>query len=145
MTEATMLHEIEVLEARRIAELAAAARDARDQALAPVPEAGLGEPRPARGPHHTAGGFSPENTSARRALRQAVEDLPSDIRRKIWAAMRIGCGDYAKGDWGEAMMAAGNLSDETVIDDLVEEADLHVELMKGLYEMGAAEPWTPPS
>jgi hypothetical protein len=144
-----MLHEIEILEARRIAELAAAARDARDKALAPVPEAELGEPQPARGQHHPGGELSfdalPKDALARRALRQAVEDLPSDIRRKIWAAMRVGRGDYAKGDWDEAMKAAGNLSDETVVNDLVEEVDLHDKLMKGLYEIGAAEPWTPPS
>ena len=50
-----MLHEIEILEARRIAELAEAARDARNQALAPVPEAKLGEPQPGRGQHDPAG------------------------------------------------------------------------------------------
>ena len=51
MSEATMLHEIEILEARRIAGLAAAARDARDQALRAIPEAELGEPQSARGEH----------------------------------------------------------------------------------------------
>ena len=38
-----MLHEIEILEARRIAELAASARDAHDQALTPLPEAELAD------------------------------------------------------------------------------------------------------
>jgi hypothetical protein len=33
-----MLYEIEILEVRRIAELAAAARDARDRSLTPVPK-----------------------------------------------------------------------------------------------------------
>ena len=68
-----MLYEIEILEARRIAELAAVAREARDRCLAPVPEAELGEPRPARGEHHAAGslGFAgvPEDEPAHLALR----------------------------------------------------------------------------
>ncbi len=149
MSEAAMLHEIEILEARRIAELAAAARGVRDQALAPVPEAELGEPQPARGQHHPAGALSygalPEDTAARQALRRAVVDLPAEFRRKIWAAMRIGCGDYAKGDWEEALTAAGNLPDATLVDDLADEVDLHDRLMKGLYAIGAAEPWMPPA
>jgi hypothetical protein len=87
-----MLYEIEILEARRIAELAAAAREARDRCLAPVPEAELGEPPPARGEHHAAGslGFAgvPEDEPAHLALREAIEALPSDIRRKLWTVMR---------------------------------------------------------
>ena len=142
-----MLHEIEILEARRIAELAAAARDARDQALAPVPEAALGEPQPARGQHHPAGalgfGAVPSDMPPYRALRQAIEGLPSDIRRKLWAAMRIGCGDYARGDWDQALAAADKISDESIIAELAEEVDLHDRLMKGLYEIGAAEAPSP--
>jgi hypothetical protein len=138
-----MLHEIEILEARHIAELAAAARDARNQALMAVPEAELGEPRPARGQHHPAGalgfGAMPAEMPAYQALRQAIEGLPSDIRRKLWVAMRIGCGDYARGDWDEALTAAGVMSDANIINDLADEVDLHDRLMKGLYEIGAAE------
>jgi len=103
MSGAAMLHEIEILEARRIAELAGAARDARDQALTAIPEAELGETRPARGEHHPAGalafGALPEDAPTREALREAIEGLLPDIRRKLWAVMRIGCGDYARGNW----------------------------------------------
>lgn len=144
-----MLQEIEVLEARRIAELAAAAREARDRALTPVPEAKLGEPRPARGEHHPAGALSfgavPEDAPTRQALREAIEGLPADIRRKLWAVMRIGCGDYARGNWDEALALAETISDDSIINDLAEEVDLHDRLMKGLYEIGAAEPWSPPA
>ncbi len=144
-----MLHEIDILEARRIAELAASAREARDQALAPVPEAELGEPTPARGQHHPAGalgfGAMPADLPASQALRGAVENLPADLRRKLWATMRIGSGDYARGDWDEALAAAANLSDAAMISDLAEEIDLHDKLMKGLYALGAAEPWSPPA
>jgi hypothetical protein len=149
MTETCMLYEIEILEARRIAELAAAAREARDQVLTPIAEAELGEPRPARGEHHPAGAFSfaavPADEPTYQALREAIQGLPSDIRRKLWSVMRTGCGDYARGDWGEALAAADNMSDDSVVSDLAEAVDLHDKLMKGLYEIGAAEPRSPPA
>jgi hypothetical protein len=139
-----MLYEIEILEARRIAELAALAREARDRALTSLSEAELGEVKPARGEHHPAGalGFEaiPADEPARRALREALEGLPPQIRRKLWAVMRTGCGDYARGDWDQAMAAAEAISDEGIISDLAEAVDLHDALMKGLYEIGAALP-----
>ena len=142
-----MLYEIEILEVRRIAELAAAARDVRDRSLTPVPEAELGEPRPARGEHHAAGtlGFGgvPENEPAHLALRQAIEALMPDIRRKLWALMKTGCGDYARGDWDEAVAATDNVADANIVADLAEEVDLHDKLMKGLYEIGAAAQSSP--
>jgi len=140
-----MLHEIEILEVRRIAGLAAAARDARDQALTSVPEAELGELRPARGQHHPAGAFGFIEGPAHQALREAIDGLPDDIRRKLWAVMRTGSGDYAKADWAEAMTTGLNLPEESIVSDLVQEVDLHDKLMKGLYEIGVAEPWTPPA
>jgi uncharacterized protein DUF3775 len=145
----SMLHEIEVLEARRIAELAAVARDARDRALTPVPEAELGEPPPTRGEHHAADTFGfagvPGDEPAHRALREAIEGLPSDIQRKLWAVMRTGCGDYARGDWDRAMAATENVSDESIVSDLADDVDLHNKMMKGLYEIGAAAQSSPPA
>jgi hypothetical protein len=139
-----MLYEIEILEARRIAELSAAAREARDRALSPLKEAELGEIRPARGEHHPAGalGFEavPPDEPAHRALREAVQELPADIRRKLWAVVRTGTGDYARGDWNEAMAAAELIPEDGIVSDLVEEVDLHDKLLKGLYEIGAALP-----
>lgn len=78
-------------------------------------------------------------------LREAIEGLPVDLRRKLWALMHTGSGDYAKGDWAEALTAADNLSDGSLVSDLAEEIDLHDKLMKGLYAIGAAEPWRPAS
>ena len=143
MSDACILHEIEILEARRLAELAAAAREARSRILTPVAEAELGEPPPARGEHNPGSALAFAEGSAYRVLREAIEGLPVDIRRKLWALMRTGSGDYAKGDWAEALTAADNLSDESMVGDLAEEVDLHDKLMKGLYEIGAAEPWRP--
>jgi hypothetical protein len=95
-----LLYEIEILEVRRVAELAAAPRDARDRSLTPVPETKLGEPPPACGGHHPTGalGFAgvPENEPAHLALREVIEALPRDITRKLWALMTTGCGDYAR-------------------------------------------------
>jgi hypothetical protein len=41
------------------------------------------------------------------------------------------------------MAAANNLSEEIVIRDLADDVDLHDRLMKGLFEIGAAEQRTP--
>lgn len=143
-----MLYEIEILETRRIAELAAAARDARDRALTSLREAELGEPPPARGEHHAAGslGFAGvPREPTHEALLEAIEGLLPDIRRKLWAVMRTGCGDYARADWDRAMAAAEDLSDDSIVSDLAEEVDLHDKLMKGLYEIGAAAQSSPPA
>lgn len=74
-----VLYEIEILEARRIAELAAAAREALDRVLTPVREAEFGEPMPARGEHDAASslGFAEllEAEPAHRALCEAIEGL----------------------------------------------------------------------
>lgn len=50
-----MLNDNEAGEIRRIAQLAAAARDARDRALLNAAELDLDEPIPARGEPHAAG------------------------------------------------------------------------------------------
>ena len=139
-----MLHEIDILETRRIADLAAAARQARDRALAPLPETDLGQIRPARGEHHMAGalGFDAlgEGEPAHRALREAIATLPADIGRKLWVVMRTGRGDYARGEWDRAIADAEANSAESIAADLAEAVDLHDQLMKGLYELGVATP-----
>lgn len=137
-----MLHELEILEAKHIAELAAEARDARDRLLESVPEADLGEPQPARGEHNPAGslGFDalPSDEPSRSALREAIEQLPPAVLRKIWALTLIGRGDYAAKDWDQAMAEAVPASDASLIDSLMTQADLHDYLMKGLYELKLA-------
>ena len=144
MSELPILHEVEILEVRRIADLAAAARQARDWSLTPVAETEFGEPRPGRGEHDPGRALAFEGPGYM-ALRDAIEAMASDIRRKLWAVMRIGAGDYARGDWDDALAAATLLSDQAVAVELVQEVDLHDRLMKGLYETGGAEPWTPPA
>ena len=140
----TMLHELEILEIHRIADLAAAAREARDRVLTPVREAQLGELPSARGEHHLVGtlgfGALPGEELTHRALREAIEKLLPDIRRKLWVVMRIGYGNYGPADWDRANAAAEAISDATIVAELADEVDLHDRLMKGLYEIGATLP-----
>ena len=85
-----MLHEIEILEARRIAELAAAAREVRDRLIEKISEEQLGEPSPARGEHNPLANVGLEGLAPSRAsdqLREAVVALPDVILRRLWAVM----------------------------------------------------------
>ena len=52
-----MLEKINVAEVKHIAEMAKAAREARDQMLDKVRDEDLGELKPARGEHNPAGGL----------------------------------------------------------------------------------------
>lgn len=138
-----MLHEIEALEIRRIAELALAVRNARNRLLEKVRDADLGEPNPARGEHHPVGSIDldalPGGESVKATLCEALATLPAHIRRSLWIVRQIGRGDWAPKDWERAAAEISTASDETITADLVAAVDLHDELMKGLYELGFAE------
>ena len=92
--EIAMLHELDALEVRRIADLAADARNVRDSLLEEAPDASLGEPKPARGEHNPASSLVFNGVLAGKpefvALRQAIAELLRDIR---------GRGDAAILDW----------------------------------------------
>jgi hypothetical protein len=139
-----MLHEVDILELRNIAGLALDARRVRDRLLEEIPDADLGEPRPARGQHNPAGRVELNGVLARTpefvALREAIVALPRDIREKAWAATQTGRGDFTILDWTGAVDAASKLADEDIVADLLGEPDLHDLLHKGLYELGAATP-----
>jgi hypothetical protein len=138
-----MLNEKEAAEIRRIAELAAAAREARDRGLQNAAQLELDEPMPARGEPHAAAqaGFEavPPDEPAHRALYQTIDELPAEMRWKLWAVMRTGSGDFARGDWERALAEAQLLPEFAFISELADEPDLHNRLMKGLYELGVAE------
>jgi hypothetical protein len=138
-----MLNDNEAAEIRRIAQLAAAARDARDRALRNAAQLDLDEPAPARGEPHAAAqaGFeavSPDEP-AHRALYDAIMDLPAEMRWKLWAVMRTGSGDFARNNWERALSEAQRLPEFSFTSELADEPDLHTQLMKGLYELGVAE------
>ena len=138
-----MLHELDVLEARRIADLAWDARKVRDRLLEKVPDAQLGEPEPARGVHNPSGNIALNGVLAAQpeyvALRETMAALPRDIREKLWVVAQVGRGDVAILGWDEALTRASALTDEDIVAGMIEGPDLHEYLRKGLYELGAAK------
>lgn len=132
-----VLDKLTVVETINIADLAEAARNARDRALTGLPEEEVGAPSPARGAHNAAEalGFDPLpwEHPARTALRNAVGELSSEARSELLALTWIGHGEYAAKDWQEAVAAAAAATHE--IDLLPDRADLHEHLMKALYEL----------
>lgn len=137
-----MLHELEVLEARQIADLASDARTVRDRLLEKVRVADLGEPVPAHGERDPAStlalngvlGTEPEFI----ALREAIKALSREIREKLWVVAQLGRGDIAILGWDAALAEASALSDDDIVAGMVAEPDLHAHLRKGLYELGVA-------
>ncbi len=136
-----MLHELDVLEARRIADLAGDARKVRDRLLEKVPDADLGEPAPARGEHNPSGTVALNGVLAGEpefvALHEAINLLPRDMREKLWVVTQIGRGDVAILDWDSATAAASTLTDVDIVANMLGEPDLHDYLRKGLYALGA--------
>lgn len=137
-----MLHELDVLEAKQIADLASAARKVRDRLLEKVPDEELGEPLPARGGHNPSGALALNGVLAAEpefvALREAITALPRDIRERLWVVAQVGRGDIAILGWDEALAATSALSDDDIVAGMIAEPDLHAQLRKGLYELGAA-------
>ena len=101
-----MLERITVEDVKRIARLAKAARDVRDQILTPVREQELGQPKPARGVHNPAAALGldpvPVDHPTRKALGQAIEGLSIDARRELLALIWIGQGDYGAAELDRA-------------------------------------------
>lgn len=133
-----MLEKIAAEEVKRIAELAKAAREARDFMLEKVPDEALGQPAPAKGEHNPAValGLDPlrPDHPARLALKDAIDSLPPDARRELLALMWIGRNDYGTADW-ERAIADATTPFEVTAETLMEEPDLSAFLLKGLYEM----------
>jgi hypothetical protein len=136
-----MLYQLEVLEARHIADLASDARKVRDRLLEKVPEADLGEPMPARGEHNPSSSVTLRGVLETEpefvALRQAIAAIPRDIREKLWVVAQTGRGNITIGDWDETIGSASMLADDAITADLLGDTDLHDHLHKGLYELGA--------
>jgi hypothetical protein len=112
-----------------------AARIQRDELLGNI---AVGEP--GRGEHNptAALGFEPLSADAARisALRDAIATLSVSARCEFYALMRVGQGDLGAKDLGRGASEAHRLEDETVSAAMVEDADLHDHIMKGLYEAG---------
>jgi hypothetical protein len=139
-----MLHELDVLEARHIADLALDARKVRDQLLEKIPERDLGEPVPARGEHNPNNNVMLDGVldtaPAFVALQQALAALPREISEKLWALARTGRGEVTIQDWEQAIGSASLRTSGDIVADLLGDPDLHDHLHKGLYELGATNP-----
>ena len=134
----SMLKELSVAQVRFIGLLVNAARAQRDSILGNVPEANLGSVIPGRGKHNPTAelGFDPlaANASEAEALREAVASLSPLARQELYTLMRIGQGDLGAKQWHHGLSEAEALGDETVFAAIMENADLHDQLTKGLYE-----------
>ncbi|HEY0183213.1 MAG TPA: DUF3775 domain-containing protein [Rhodopila sp.] len=137
-----MLYELDVLEARHIADLAMDMRDVRDRMLTPMRDADLSEPEPAHGEHNPLGEVVLSDVlvgePAFVALHGALVALPADIRDKLWVLTQIGRGSLAVSRWDHAIDTAEALPGDCVIGNLLDDPDLHDHLRKGLYLVGAA-------
>lgn len=133
-----MLDHLGAEEAKRITELARAARLARDLMIEYMKEAQLAEPPPAKGPHNAAASLAfdplPADDPALSALREAIDALPQPAREELLALARVGKGDHARDNWAKAVSEA----EDAGTDMLLERVDLHDQLAKGLYELRVA-------
>ena len=123
---------------RFIALLAKTARRQRDAFLGNVAEDDLVEAKAARGEHNptAALGFEPAPSDSLQidALREAMGELAPESRSELFALMRVGQGDLAAQQFHRGISEAETLGDETITALLMEDADLHDHLMKGLYD-----------
>ncbi len=137
-----MLTALTSKQARFIALLAETARVQRDKLLGNVAEEELGGSEPARGEHNPAAelGYEPLafNSEQMTALHEAIGALSTAARVELYTLMRIGQGDLAAQNWDRGVSEAGMLGEDTIIATLMEDADLHDHLLKGLYEADAA-------
>ena len=133
-----MLAAISIDDVKHVAELAKAAREARDDMLRKVRDEDLGEPKPARGLHNPSAflGFDPlpQDHPVRAALRSAIEDLEPDQRHELRALVLIGQGDFGAKDLDRAVSDVSNESERASVELLMDKANLHDLLMKALYE-----------
>jgi hypothetical protein len=133
-----MLKDLNVDQARFIALLAKAARTQRDELLGNVAESDLGGVQPGRGEHNPTAALGyeplpPEDAQAT-ALRDAIFALTGPSRGELYTLMRIGQGHLGAKDWRRGLSEAELLGDATVTAAIIEDADLHDHITKGLYE-----------
>jgi hypothetical protein len=137
-----MLTALNVDQARFVAMLAKAARAQRDDLLGNTAEDDLAPLSAARGEHNPTAllGLEPlrPGASQTEALRQALAALSPEARSELYTLMRIGQGDLAANKWHRGLSEASLLGDAAITGAIVEDADLHDHIMKGLYEARAA-------
>jgi hypothetical protein len=137
-----VLKDLNVDQARFIAILARTARVQRDEVLGNVAEQDLGQPSPARGEHNPTAmlGLEPlvSESPQTAALRDAIATLSAPARFELYALMRMGQGHLAKRKWHRGLVEASTMGDDTVTATMMEDADLHDHIAKGLFEADLA-------
>jgi hypothetical protein len=133
-----MLKHLNADQAHFIALLAKAAREERDALLGAIDETTLAELMPARGEHNPTAALGleplPPMDLQLDALRKAVTGLSEPARREVYTLMRIGQGHLAANKWHRGLSEAETLGDRTVTAAILEDADLHEHIAKGIYE-----------
>ena len=133
-----MLKDLNIDQARFIALLARTARTQRDALLGHVAERTLGGTIPGRGEHNPTAelGFDPlpAEDSQMAALREAIASLSVKARQELYALMRIGQGHLAAKKWRRGLSEADALGPDAIMAAIIEDADLHDHVAKGLYE-----------
>jgi len=133
-----MLKDLNADQARFIALLARTARTQRDALLGHVAEEDLDGTAPGRGEHNPTADLGLEPLAAEdaqmAALREAVASLTVTARQELYALMRIGQGHLAAKKWHHGLSEAETLGESAVTAAIVDDADLHDHLTKGLYE-----------
>lgn len=133
-----MLKDLNADQAHFVAVLARAARAQRDAMLGHVAEDDLGGPTPGRGEHNPTAdlGFEPlpSEPSQMAALREAIATLSEAARAELYTLMRIGQGHLGAKKWHHGLSEAKLLGDDTITAAMLEDADLHDHIEKGLYE-----------
>ena len=133
-----MLRDLNADQARFIALLAKTARMQRDALLGNVAEEDLGGVTPGRGEHNPAAelGFEPLSAEGPQtaALREAIASLSGTACQELYALMRIGQGHLAAKKWHHGLSEAETLGQDAITAAIIDDADLHDHLAKGLYE-----------
>jgi Protein of unknown function (DUF3775) len=137
-----MLKNLNTDQARFVALLAKAARAERDAMLGHGPDRALSEAAAARGERNPTAelGFDPlpADNLQLKALRDALTALSVEARSELYVLMRIGEGQVAARQWHRGLQEAQLLGDATLAATLIEDADLHDHVLKGLYEADRA-------
>jgi len=133
-----MLKDLNGDQARFIALLAKTARAERDAMLGHVREGDLDGVTPERGEHNPTAelGFDPLSAGDAQtaALREAIASLSVKARQELYALMRIGQGHLAADKWHRGLSEAEAVGDNVITAAIINDADLHDHLAKGLYE-----------
>jgi hypothetical protein len=136
-----MLNHLTIDQIRQIADLSNECRAIRDTILNKTYQTDVDEvPRP-QGERNPSSFDSLEVVEAAddsgkyQRLRSMIADLTDDARIELRAIMWVGRGDFAAGNWDQALAQADGSANQAVIDTLAEKADLHDYLMKGLYKL----------